>query len=54
MTHFTEHYKSGDEELVSNIIKLIMRTIKQQITDGIERPNQEKVRTLGEKETYKC
>ena len=31
---------------------LIMRSRKRQMTEGIERPNQEKIRTLGEKETY--
>ena len=32
---------------------LIMKSGKQQMTEGIELPNQEKIRTLGEKETYK-
>ena len=30
-----------------------MKSGKQQMTKGIELPNQEKIRTLGEKETYK-
>ena len=32
---------------------LIMRSGERQIMEGIERPNQEKIRTFGEKETYK-
>ena len=31
----------------------LMKSGKQQITKGIEVPNQEKIRTFGEKETYK-
>ena len=32
---------------------LIMRSGKRRMTEGIELPNQEKIRTLGEKENYK-
>ena len=32
---------------------LIMKSRKRQMTEGIELANQEKIRTLGEKETYK-
>ena len=32
---------------------LIRRNRKRQITEGIELPNQEKIRAFGEKETYK-
>ena len=32
---------------------LIIKSRKQQTTEGIELPNQNKIRTLGEKETYK-
>ena len=32
---------------------LIMRRGKQHTTEGMELPNQEKIRMLGEKETYK-
>ena len=32
---------------------LIMKSRKRHITDGMELPNQEKIRTIGEKETYK-
>ena len=31
----------------------IMRSGKQQMTKGMELPNQERIRTLGEKEIYK-
>ena len=30
-----------------------MRSGKRHMTDGMEQPNQEEIRTLGEKETYK-
>ena len=30
-----------------------MKGDKQHLTNGMERPNQDKIRTLGEKETYK-
>ena len=30
-----------------------MKSSKRHVTDGMERPNQDKIRTLGEKETYK-
>ena len=33
-------------------IMLIMKSGKWQITEGIELPNQDKIRSLGEKETY--
>ena len=33
---------------------LIMKSRKRQMTKRIELPNNEKIRTLGEKETYKC
>ena len=32
---------------------LVMKSGKRHITDGMELPNQDKIRTLGEKETYK-
>ena len=32
---------------------LIMRSRKRQISEGIELPNQDRIRMLGEKETYK-
>ena len=32
---------------------LIMKSGKRYITDGIELPNQDKIRTLAENETYK-
>ena len=31
-----------------------MTSSKQRTTDGMELPSQDKIRTLGEKETYKC
>ena len=32
---------------------LVMKSGKPHLTDGMEQPNQEKIKTLGEKETYK-
>ena len=32
---------------------LVMKSGKRHLTDGMELPNQDKIRTLGEKETYK-
>ena len=32
---------------------LVMKSGKRHLTDGMELPDQDKVRTLGEKETYK-
>ena len=33
---------------------LVMKSGKRHLTDGMELSNQGKIRTLGEKETYKC
>ena len=30
-----------------------MKSVKRHLTEGMELPNQDKIRTLGEKETYK-
>ena len=32
---------------------LVMKSGKRHLTDGMEQPNQDKIRTLAEKETYK-
>ena len=32
---------------------LVIKSDKRYLTDGMELPNQDKIRTLGEKETYK-
>ena len=32
---------------------LVMKSGKRHMTDGMEQPNQDKIRTLGENETYK-
>ena len=32
---------------------LVMKSVKRDLTDGMEQPNQDKFRTFGEKETYK-
>ena len=47
---------SQDIRMEFGIVKcamLVMKSGKRHMTEGIEIPNQEKVRTLGEKETYK-
>ena len=33
---------------------LVMKSGKRHLTDGMELPNQDKISTLREKETYKC
>ena len=33
--------------------KLVMKSGKRHLTDGMELPNQDKIRTLGQNETYK-
>ena len=38
---------------IEKLVMLIMKSGKKQMTEGIELLNQEKIRTLGEKETYK-
>ena len=48
---FSEH--RGMEVGIQICAMLIMRRRKQQMTEGIDLPNQEKIRTLGVKENYK-
>ena len=43
----------GMEFGIEKCAVLVMKNGKRHITDGMELPNQEKIRTLGEKETYK-
>ena len=43
----------GMEFSIKKCAMLIMKSRKQQMTGGIELPNQERIRTLIEKETYK-
>ena len=42
----------GMEFGIEKLTMLIMRSEKQQIIEGIELPNQERIRMLGEKENY--
>ena len=47
---------SQDIEMEFGIDKcaiLVMKSSKRHLTDGMELPNQDKIRTLGEKENYK-
>ena len=39
---------------VEKCAQLIMKSGKRHMTEGLELPNQEKIKTLGKKETYKC
>ena len=39
--------------IIERSAMLIRKSVKRQITEGIELPNQERIRTLGEKENYK-
>ena len=43
----------GMEFSIEKCAMLITKSNKRHKTDGIELPNQEKIRMLGEKETYK-
>ena len=43
----------GMEFSIEKCAMLVMKSGKRHITDGMELPNQNKIRTLGEKETYK-
>ena len=43
----------GIEFGIENCAMLVMKSGKRHLTDGMELPNQDKIRTLGEKETYK-
>ena len=43
----------GMEFGIEKCAMLVMKSGKRHLTDGIEIPNKDKIRTLGEKETYK-
>ena len=43
----------GREFGIEKFAKQVMKVGKRNLTDGIELPNEEKIRTLGEKDTYK-
>ena len=43
----------GMEFGIEKCAKLVIKSGKRHITDGIELPNHDKIRTLGENETYK-
>ena len=43
----------GMEFTIEKCAMLVMKSGKRHLTDGMELPNQDKIRTLGEKETYK-
>ena len=43
----------GMEFGIEKCAMLAMKSSKRHLTGGIEVPNQDKIRTLGEKETYK-
>ena len=43
----------GMEFGIEKCAMLVMKSGKRHMTEGIELPNQEKIRTLGKKETYK-
>ena len=43
----------GMEFGIEKCAMLIMKSDKRHLTDGMELPSQDKIRTLGEKETYK-
>ena len=43
----------GMEFGIEKCAMLVMKSGKRHLTDGMELPNQDKIRTLGEKENYK-
>ena len=43
----------GMEFGIEKCAMLVMKSGKRHLTDGMELPNQDKIRTFGEKETYK-
>ena len=43
----------GIEFGIGKCAMLVMKSGKRHMTDGIELPNHDKIRTLGEKETFK-
>ena len=43
----------GMEFGIEKCAMLVMKSAKRHLTDGMELPNQDKIRKLGEKETYK-
>ena len=43
----------GIESGIEKCAMLVMKSGKRRLTDGMELPNQDKIRTFGEKETYK-
>ena len=47
------HAIRANSQKIEKCAMLIMRSRKRQMTEGIELPNQERIRTLEEKETYK-
>ena len=46
-------HDTGMEFDIEKCTMLVMKSGKRHMTDGIELPNQDKIRTLVEKETYK-
>ena len=54
-THAIRIYSQdiGMESAIEKCAMLIMKSGKRHLTNGMELPNQEKIRSLGEKETYK-
>ena len=44
---------TGMEFGIEKCTMLVMKSVKRHLTDGMELPNQDKIRTLREKETYK-
>ena len=44
---------TGMEFIIEKCAMLVMKSGKRHLVNGMELPNQEKIKTLGEKETYK-
>ena len=52
-THRIYGQDIGMEFGIEKCAMLVMKSGKRHLTDGMKLPNQDKIRTLGEKETYK-
>ena len=52
LIHIVRIYSQGVEFGIEKCALLVVKSGKRHLTDGIELPNQDKIRTLAENETY--
>ena len=53
LIHAVRIYSQDMEFGIEKCAMLVMKSSKRHLTDRMELPNQDKIRTLGKKETYK-